>query len=338
MHPHHTPSANDRPRRGLALAALLGASLFVAACQSESLTAVATEDGSSTPPVAFPVASGAADAVRSSSRRIVRTLATLQLRGNLRGDVSGAGTVTNSPWDLTYGGGPLVTHATSWNVYVNCASTPASCWGTGSLTPATFLRDLNHSNIIQVADQYVGKHAYGQFSVAELSTTATFTNNVASIDDILGIIYSASTFANANGYTNIIHVFLPQGTDMCIDATDCYSPDNFDTSVFCAFHGGVDFSPTQHVLFSVEPYQAVDGCAIPGQTPHGVIDATASTLSHEFFETISDPDLDSWFNFLTGNEMADLCFAFGNNERMGSHAYVIQSEYSNAIHACTDGV
>lgn len=254
-------------------------------------------------------------------------------------DVTGNGGHINSPFDLTYAGGPLVTRATSRNVYVNCASGPASCWGTGSLSPATFLRDLNRSSFIGVVDQYLGEEAAGHFRVAELNTTATFAGKTptATINDVFAILFSASTFTNASGYTNIFHVFLPQGTDMCIDKTTCYSPDNPDTFVFCAFHGSVDFGANQHVLFSVEPYQAVPGCEIPGQTPHGVIDATASTLSHEFFETITDPDLDSWFNFLTLNEIGDLCSAFGNNEPMGNHSYVIQEEYSNAVHNCSDG-
>jgi hypothetical protein len=133
----------------------------------------------------------------------------------------------------------------------------------------------------------------------------------------------------------VYHVFLPQGTDMCIDGTTCYSPDDFTRFVFCAFHGSVDFSPTLHVLFSVEPYQAVVGCQIPGQTPNGVIDATASTLSHELIETITDPDLNAWFNGLTGNEIADLCSTFGSNQRLNRHDYFIQAEYSNAVRACT---
>jgi hypothetical protein len=98
----------------------------------------------------------------------------------------------------------------------------------------------------------------------------------------------------------------------------------------------VDFGPDQHVLFSVEPYQFVFGCALPGQTPHGVIDATSSTLSHEFFETITDPDGSSWFNLLTGNEVADLCSAFATNVFANGRFYSIQEEYSNKIHYCTD--
>jgi hypothetical protein len=330
----------DRRRCSLPAAALVGASgLLLGACLGRELptSSVAADDGANIPAATLGLATGAVDAATTSTHRLVRTLATVQLRGSIRAGFTPAGGIINSPFDLTYAGGALVTHATSWNVYVNCTSGPASCWGTGSLSPATFLRDLNRSSFIRIADQYIGEEASGRFRVRELNLKTPFTAHTASLTDIFGIIFSASTFTHASGYTSIFHVFLPQGTDMCISPTDCYSPDNPSTFRFCAFHGSVDFGPNQHVLFSVEPYQDVDGCRLLNQIPHGVIDATASTLSHEFFETITDPDLSSWFNFLTGNELGDLCSAFGNDEELGSNSYEIQEEYSNSVHACSDG-
>jgi len=316
-----------------ALVGTLG--LFVAACHADGPTAVGGGDAANLPAASFPLATGAAHAATTSTNRLVRTLPTVQLMSASQGRVAASGGLTNSPFDLTYLGGPVVTSATSRNVYINCPSNAAGCWGTGVLSPATLLRDLNRSNLIGVADQYLDENAAGQFTVTELQTTATFTGNTATLDDIFGILFSASTFINASGYNNLFHVFLPQGTDMCISATECYSPDNPSTFVFCAFHGSVDFGPNQHVVFSVEPYQAVNGCTLPTQTR--VIDATASSLSHEFFESITDPDLDAWFNLLTGNEIGDLCFGFRNPVRLGYHSYVVQEEYSNSDHACTYG-
>lgn len=254
----------------------------------------------------------------------------------------------NSPYDLTFLGGPVVQHATEFNVYVNCAAGPASCWGTGNLTPATVLRDLNASNILRVADQYLNEDADGRFKVQELNTaftfsgapTATAPGGTASIDDIFTIVASAALNTNANGYANEFHVFLPKGTDMCIAAGDCYSPDIPGSFDFCAFHSSVDvqFSAgsTVHLIFSVEPFQGVGGCSLP-TTQTRVIDGTASTLSHEFIESITDPDGDAWFNLLTGNEVSDLCFGFRHNTLVGAHVYAVQEQYSNAIHDCTDG-
>ncbi|MFN8653952.1 MAG: hypothetical protein U0133_18780 [Gemmatimonadales bacterium] len=324
---------------------LAGAALLaLAACSSEAPTS------NSTPvvpaPQAFSLASNALEAANLSTERVVRSWATIEKRHP--GTASLNDPVVNSPFDLTYVGGPVIKRATNWNVYVNCDTTPAGCWGSNDLSPANFLRDLNRSPMIQVANQYLGVNAQGKFSTSELTLNgATFAPNgggvpTASINDIFSVLFSAAVFTRATGYENLYHVFLPAGTDMCISAGNCYSPDNFNTFFFCAFHGSVTFRDpanpggTLHVIYSVEPYQDVPGCSPVAGTPHGTIDATASTLSHEFFEAITDPDLNAWFNFLTGEEIADLCSAFSSDERMGGHNYVLQTEYSNRIHACTN--
>jgi hypothetical protein len=245
----------------------------------------------------------------------------------------------NSPLDLTYFGGPVVTSTTNRNVYINCQTTATDCWGSNGLSPAQFLRDLNNSQFIRINNEFIGADARGKFPTAQLSTNFTFTPSgggtpTASLQDLLTILFSAVESTQEAGYNNIYHLFLPEGTDICVDEQTCYSPDNLDTFVFCAFHGSVDFDQT-HVLFTVEPFQNVFGCVIPGQAPHGTIDATASTLSHEFFETMMDPDLDAWFNALLGEEGSDMCSAFGTNVHLRTHDYFIQSEYSNRAHACT---
>jgi hypothetical protein len=324
----------------LATAFLAAVTLFLAACDGQP---AAPAEDASLPAQPFEIVPEAAVAARAATMRGTHKLVTAQSRVAMPSSIHGLeADIINSPFDLTYFGGATVHNATSYNVYVNCATGPAKCWGTDGLTPATFLSDLNRSDFIRVVNQYTGSDAKGRFPVAELSTTATFAQDptgvhppTATILDIFRIVFSAVQATHVSGYKGVYHVFLPQGTDMCIDEFTCYSPDDFSTFVFCAFHGSVDFSPTLHVLFSVEPYQNVNGCEIPGQTPHGVIDATASTLSHELIETITDPDLDAWFNGLTGNEIADLCFVFGSNQRVNRNNYFIQAEYSNAVHACT---
>ena len=45
------------------------------------------------------------------------------------------------------------------------------------------------------------------------------------------------------------------------------------------------------MIYSVEPYQNVRGCHVGAPSPNGlVIDSTMSVLSHEFSESITDPD------------------------------------------------
>lgn len=318
-------------------AALLTSALALLLAGCGDSTDPAADDGAGQPIQSFSVTPEGMAAAQTATLRSSHKLPIVSGRTIQAGfSASSAAPPVDSPFDLTYFGGAVVNSATSYNVYVNCADGPAACWGTGKLTPATFLRDLNHDGFIRLMNEFIGSDAKGHFPVAELSTTADFsTPNTASLEDIFGIVFSASSFTGAIGYSAIYHIFLPQGTDMCFDAQTCYSPDNFDTFVFCAFHFSVDFDADTHVLFTVEPYQFVPGCSIPGQTPHGVIDATASTVSHELMETMMDPDGNAWFNGLTGNEGSDLCSAIGSNEFIGNHQYFIQKEYSNKVHGCT---
>jgi hypothetical protein len=322
-------------------AALLGAAgLVLAACQSDNPTGVPAN----AKPETFQVTAAnytAARAATNNKTKLFWTNAIGQAKlGESRHGLSQ--NLVNSPWDVTWNGGPTVARATQWNLYIDCATTPAGCWGTGAMSPKTFLHDFQASSFIQILGQYTHADPTGAFAtINERSSTVTFapdsvtgTPTMTSLD-LLAILHAASQATGKSGYNQIYHVFIPAGVDMCTAPGNCYSPDNFNTFVFCAFHGSVDFGPHWHVLFTMEPYQFVPGCDAINQPR--VIDATASTLSHEFSELTSDPDLDAWFNDLTGNEIGDLCFTFRNPEQLATNAYVIQEEYSNTVHACTDG-
>jgi hypothetical protein len=323
--------------------ALLGAAgLILGACQSDKPTGVSTN----VKPQSFQVTAAnytAARAVTNTKSKLFWTEAI----GKAKLGESRAGlraNIVQSPWDLTWNGGPTVSHATQWNIYINCTTTIAGCWGTGGLTPKTLLDDYQESSMIEIAGQYLHEDPTGRFdNINELSATVTFAKDsvtgtpTMTGQDLLAILHAASKATGKSGYDQIYHVFIPSGTDMCTQPGNCYSPDNGNTFVFCAFHGFADFDNTghYHVLYTMEPYQFVPGCDAVNQPR--VIDATGSTLSHEFTELITDPDLDAWFNDLTGNEISDLCFTFRNPEQLAERSYVIQEEYSNTVHACTDG-
>jgi hypothetical protein len=264
-------------------------------------------------------------------------LPTIPLRDRSLVSLNSTGTADNSPFDLTYFGGPLVTGATNYPVYVNCLwpETAATCWGNGTQGPADFLRDLNVSNYIRIVNEYLGADALNKFPVAVMRTRATFaTPNQATLQEIFHIVADAVSSTGASGYGAIYHVFLPQGTSVCIAPGNCYSPNDPASWTFCALHGSVNLEGNQHVLFTLEPYQGVDGCRFPGQTPNGLMDATASTLAHEFFETVTDPDLDGWSNALFGYELSDMCSAFGAAKLLNGRPYFLQAEYSNKLHMC----
>src|SRR5439155_853819 len=172
-------SSHLRRSTFLALAFLWAVVLLLAACHGDVTTGVGTNDAADIPNVRFTLPAGYSDAAARAAHLVVRTFPTIPLRPSVHANlveaagraahlvvrtfptiplrpsvhanlVEAAGSI-NSPLDLTYYGGPLVTHAMSTNVYINCPSNPASCWGTNVLSPATFLADLNQTNFIGVA-------------------------------------------------------------------------------------------------------------------------------------------------------------------------------------------
>jgi hypothetical protein len=231
-----------------------------------------------------------------------------------------------------------VTIATARNhdIYLNALP---NVWG----NPAEFLEDLSKSDFIHVTDQYVNATADNRYPVG-YGAFVIYPNapHTLAPNDIFAILHvAAGTFGT--GYEDVYHVFVPPGIDVCtVPGAVCYSPDNPATFAFCAYHGAVTFPDIGHVIYSVEPYQNVQGCAINGTLPNGVlIDSTASALSHELFELITDPDLNAWWDRvdldLHGAEIADVCqrasFSY-DTPLLNGRLYEIQPEYSNAVHAC----
>lgn len=268
------------------------------------------------------------------------------------------------PADLQYHGGPVVVSMESHAIYLHPKGgcTIAGCWG----NPEGFLRDLGKSDMIHIVDQYVGSTANDRYTVAKESVNVNYTppekpftdaDMVALVHAV--VVATAEDNHYAAGYSNEYHIFLPPGQDECFDTTYsvCYSPDNPPTFFFCAYHSSVDFKDIGHVLYSVEPFQDVDGCSSRPGTPNGqLVDSTNDTLSHETFETITDPDGTAWWNSLNnglfGQEIGDECsflifisnphpppsmlvFSDPSNVTLNGNKYAIQPEENNSVHACT---
>lgn len=232
--------------------------------------------------------------------------------------------------------GPVVTVAESNPIYVNAQ--PAQ-WG----RPATFLKNLSTSGFIHVVDQYVGVTDDNRYTVGAQGSLSYPAYTALDDNDILQIAHAAAQ-ALGTGYGHIYHIFLPKGVDVCFTGTSiCYSPDTPSTFAFCAYHASVDFNDIGHVLYTVEPFQNVNGCRVAQPSPNPpLVDSTANSLSHELFETISDPDGNAWWDrgalVLYGEEIGDTCanpFFDYPSIPVGSGQYAVQSEYSNTYHACS---
>jgi len=260
-------------------------------------------------------------------------------KGNANEKAGSGNGVEFYPGDLIYHqGGAVLQSTVSHDIYVNC---DASCFG----HPGTFLTNLGKSQLIHVTDQYVGTSGGHRYTVGQggMITYPVKKGTPLGPQDILTLLYTAASNFGT-GYGNVYHIYFAPGIDVCRDATltQCYSPDNPPTWFFCAFHSFVDFKDIGHTLFTVEPFQDVSGCAVQQPSPNGsLVDSTADVLSHELFETITDPDLDAWWNSydlgLGGSEIGDECqnFNFGySNINLAGTLYEIQPEYSNEQHAC----
>ena len=249
------------------------------------------------------------------------------------------------PADLTFQGGPVLTSTEHHPVYLHpngACPTVAPCWG----NPEGFLRDLGRSQFMHVVDQYVHSDDDNRYTVGfNADINFSMSNNNLSRGTIFAILHLVASASGAKGYNNMYHLFLPPGTDTCLDANTCYSPDNPNTFVFCAYHGAVTFSDIGHVIYSVEPYQAIPGCHVAAPRPNGeVADSANSVLSHEIFEAITDPDLNAWWNRssldLEGAEIGDECQPLYNagflvpSFKIGKNVYEVQLEYSNNGHRC----
>ena len=256
------------------------------------------------------------------------------------------------PGDLSNQGGAVVGQAQSHAIYITHSAvgcTTPSCWG----NPEGFLQSLAKSDFIHITDQYVDRSDNNRYTVGShvSGTFVPYPTVPLTDNDVLAAVHAVASGTHQTGYGHIYHVFLPPGTDECFDATfsTCYSPDNPNTFYFCAYHSSATFSDIGHVLYTVEPYQNVGGCSVAPGSPDGQLaDSTDDVLSHETFETITDPDGTAWWNStsnaLYGSEIGDECqfIIFFPSAvyfdppafRIGGKKYAVQSEYDNYSHSC----
>jgi hypothetical protein len=238
------------------------------------------------------------------------------------------------PFDMTNHGGPKLATSQQHEVFIN--TTPAAVGN-----PQVFQTNFSNSTFVHVLDQYVGSTANNRYPVnATLfaTTISLFGSHMISQNQLFAVLHAAVATTHLSGLGHTYNLFLKSGLDTCIDFGPCYSPDVPSTFAFCAYHGSITFSDVGHVIFSIIPFQHTPGCGddFPGLTlPNPVpVDDTATALSHEESEDITDPDLNAWFSDFSGFEVGDNCVGFRANENLAGHTFLIQPEHSNSAHGC----
>jgi hypothetical protein len=150
------------------------------------------------------------------------------------------------------------------------------------------------------------------------------------------------------------YVVLPPEVGSCI-STSGSSP-CFDKQ-FCAYHSFVSSADLVYANISYAP-EDTSGCGVD-EYPHGFVnglaDDTFSSISHEANESITDPELNAWFDE-EGLENGDECrnTPFGEdfgpalggslededlfNQSIDGSPYYLQQEWSNDIGDCAQRV
>lgn len=228
---------------------------------------------------------------------------------------------------LTNYGGPTVSGATIYNIYVN---NTATYWG----DPGAFFTNWNaggSTTFQHLLDQYVNSTALNRYPYGGGIQVSYNTSSQVSDQDMYNIIHPVAA-QYGTGYNHIYHVYFMQGVQQCSSvAGGCYAV----SGGYCGYHSSVNFSDIGHTLYSFEGYQNIAGCNAPSGK---VADSTDSTVSHETYEIITDPDIGNgttaWYNNLKG-EIGDICRSNYGNVALNGTSYNIQEEWSNKYSACS---
>ena len=148
------------------------------------------------------------------------------------------------------------------------------------------------------------------------------------------------------------YVVLPPHVGSCFGTTS--TSGCFDKE-FCAYHSFVSSPALVYANISYSP-EDPSGCGVgeyPNGHSNGNVDDTLSSLSHEANESITDPELNAWFDgkgFENGDECRNTPFEEDYGPPLGGSAgslfnqsidgahYYLQQEWSNDIEDCAQRV
>jgi hypothetical protein len=105
-------------------------------------------------------------------------------------------------------------------------------------------------------------------------------------------------------------------------------------NAFCAYHS--QFSLTFYSFLSDASF-ARGGCdeGIPTAVNTQIAsDREVALMTHEFMETVTDPQTNAWFQGNTAGEIGDLCNQISGELTRNGHTYAVQQQWSNASSSC----
>ena len=162
-----------------------------------------------------------------------------------------------------------------------------------------------------IADTQPYPAASGDCTSVNATATPTCVTDAQVEAELQRLIAAESLPTGTGAGAPVYFVITPASVNLCITAGACADND------FCAYHGGFVQNGTQVLYAAIPLADAAKDCQADGdpsrlQQPNGIAaDVAVDNLSHEYNESISDPDLDAWYDGTTGNEEADLCQEYG---------------------------
>jgi hypothetical protein len=224
---------------------------------------------------------------------------------------------------LEYHGGPVMPSNTNYPLY--WAPGGASEYPSGYETGIDrYFEDLAHDsggllNTDGVLTQYgdnAGEFAnYNSHFGGALSDTHPFPASGCSAAPICltqeQLRSEITAFVEAQGLPiDLQHeyfVLTPPGVESCLEAAGHACSAGTKHAAYCAYHGFVS-SAKGVIVFANDPYVAGLNCDVGEEHPNNnVSDATiAGGLAHEHSESITDPQLNAWYD-VKKREVADKC-------------------------------
>lgn len=270
--------------------------------------------------------------------------------------VINCGSAVSGSGNLASHGGPVESSSTNylifWGPLGETTATGSLCQFICPLFGAgPSFGDPDYATLIETFFQSVGGTSYygmlGQYGAGNSSDLGgtwvdpvPFAGATVADSDVQAEVRKAEA---ANGWTGGVGhnfvVLLPPGQTECDASGACSGTD------FCGYHdheadrSGVQ---TPYIVIPFPENPATPGTCTAGQSPNGdpAADDAVNIVSHELFETVTDPLLTAWWD-AAGYEIGDKCaWTFGPTGTTGAdvnlhgNSFIVQREYSNRISGC----
>jgi hypothetical protein len=249
--------------------------------------------------------------------------------------------------DLLWGNGPVQHTPTTYAIFwgpswlTSATKTSAQKLKSAGQVVANYFADIGGSAFERILTQYFdgSGHVANSQTLAHTVVDTTAPPSDAScggptIEDSSvqnEILHAAATLGwpiDANNATYFVYTpstyYVNDGTGICSE------------KVFCAYHAWSTVTPHMAYVLLADPFDA--GCRVPRSPHHNIAgDSLANMTSHEQFEAITDPQAGNGWLDASGLEIGDKCFwdfSRGYTHLRHTGTFELQTEYSNATHAC----